>query len=157
MTFGGVSHLHFEKTRELTGIESPSSVMSLPWVSPFCPQAHQTAAVSLRGWVLRSCLQGECSAPAYLSCVCGKLAFDTARVSALHTYLCISSAGGVWNTHLWSTECLWNLLAANTIVTSQGWGVSGIPQVLNLWSTFDFWNENKCVYSHSQCFTFLKI
>lgn len=128
MTFGGVSHLHFEKTRELTGIESPSSVMSLPWASPFCLQDHQTAAVSLWGCVLCSCLEGECSPPASLNCECGKLAFATWRVSALHTYLCISAAGGVWNTHLWSIRCLCNRLAANTML---GIGQSRVRSLRN--------------------------
>lgn len=141
MTFGVVSHLHFEKTRELTGIKSPSSIMSLPWASPFCPQDHQTAAVSRRGWVLCSCLSvSECSPPASLNCVCGKLALDTGRVSALRTYLGISSAGGVWNTRLWSVRCLCKLQQQTRRLglSSQGWGVSGISQVLSLWSTFDF-------------------
>lgn len=107
MTFGRVSHLHFEKTRELTSIESPSSIMSLPWASPLCPQDHQSAAVSLWGVSAPPCLPQLCVWRAGLW---------HWRASTLHTYLCISSAGDVWNTCLWNIRCLRNLLAANTMV-----------------------------------------
>lgn len=94
MTFGGISHLHFDKTRELIEIESPSSILFLPWAPSFCQQEHQTAAVT----------PGRVSAPSCLPYLCefirGKLTSDIGRVSVLHKYLHFSSAGRVWSTNL---------------------------------------------------------